>query len=288
MTPTMQRKHAEILLAAVILARSTSFILNKYTLGRMEPFNLLAVRFLLATLLLMPMLWNRRNHLSTKVVLKGVILGIALFTMLTAELIGLQTTSSAVTSFLENTAIVLVPLFSALLRRWWPKPAELASAGVAMVGVGLLTLGSGVQFSSGTAWCLLAAIFYAALIILTDRFSHQDDSLLLGIIQVITLGVVALAASCLFEMPRLPDGGGEWGSILALAVVCTGFGFTLQPVAQSRTTAERAGLFCALSPAFSGILGYLVLRERLGVQGFVGAILVLISIFFAQILENQK
>ena len=283
----MSRRNAEILLVAVILARSTSFVLNKYTLGGMGPFNLLAVRFLLASLLLLPMLWKRRGNLTRSAGVKGVLLGLALFAMLTAELIALQTTSSSLTSFLENTAIVLVPLVSALLLRRWPGTAELFSAVVAMAGVGLLTLGSGLQLSGGVAWCLLAAAFYTGLILLTDRFSHQEDSLLLGIIQVMSLGVAALGASWLFETPRLPGSGTEWGAILVLAVVCTGFGFTLQPVAQSHTTAERAGLFCALSPAFSGALGYLLLGERFGVQGFLGAALILGSIFLTQILENR-
>ena len=36
-----------------------------------------------------------------------------------------------------------------------------------------------------------------------------------------------------FERPvEIPGSGRDWAIILALAVVCTGFGFTLQPVAQ--------------------------------------------------------
>lgn len=89
----------------------------------------------------------------------------------------------------------------------------------------------------------------AAGIIATDRFSHHDDPLTVGIVQVGVLGVLALIAACCFETPRLPQTGMEWGMVLALAIVCTGFGFTLQPVAQSHTSAERAGLFCALRHA---------------------------------------
>ncbi len=45
------------------------------------------------------------------------------------------------------------------------------------------------------------------------------------------LGLYALLASFLFESPRLPSAG-EWGIIAALlAVVCTGFSCTLQPIA---------------------------------------------------------
>lgn len=40
----MTRPRAEALLAAVIIARSTSFVFNKMGLGTMTPFNLLAAR----------------------------------------------------------------------------------------------------------------------------------------------------------------------------------------------------------------------------------------------------
>ena len=63
------------------------------------------------------------------------------------------------------------------------------------------------------------------------------------------MGVYNMLAAFLFETPRLPATSTEWGIILTLAIVCSGFGFTLQPLAQSRTTSERAGLFCALGPA---------------------------------------
>lgn len=48
----MKEKQAEILLAAVITARATSFIFAKWCLADLDTFNLLAVRFLLAFLLL--------------------------------------------------------------------------------------------------------------------------------------------------------------------------------------------------------------------------------------------
>ena len=44
----------EILMAAVISARATSFMFNKMLLEDMSPFNLLAMRFLIAFCLLPP------------------------------------------------------------------------------------------------------------------------------------------------------------------------------------------------------------------------------------------
>ncbi len=71
---------------------------------------------------------------------------------------------------------------------------------------------------------------------------------------------------------------GEWGPILYLALVCSCFGFTLQPVAQRYVSAERAGLFCALNPLTAAVLGGLVLHEDFGLSSVLGGVLILIGI----------
>ena len=77
-------------------------------------------------------------------------------------------------------------------------------------------------------------------------------------------------------------------NIAALAVVCTGFGYTLQPVAQSRIDANRASLFCALSPAFAAIFGAILLRERVTALGCVGIVLILGSILLPHLSAFHK
>ena len=64
----MSEKRAELLLACVIIARSTSFVFNKLGLGTMTAFNLLAVRFLLAFVLLALLFWKLLRHISRRTV----------------------------------------------------------------------------------------------------------------------------------------------------------------------------------------------------------------------------
>lgn len=283
----MTEKRAELLLAAVISARATSFVFNKMVLGTLGTFDLLACRFLLAFILLAVLFWKRLRHISGKALLHGAVLGTLFFLTLTAELTALKTTDSSTVSLLENTAIILVPLLEAVLLRWLPTLVALASAGVAVLGVALLTVQTG-GFTGGVGYGLLAALLYAAAIIATDRFSHHDDPLTVGIVQVGVLGLLALIAACCFETPRLPQTGMEWGMVLALAIVCTGFGFTLQPVAQSHTSAERAGLFCALSPACATLFGAVLLHEKITLLGAAGILLILSSLLLPHLMKGKK
>ena len=272
---------AEILLILVLVARSTSFVMSKVA---MNPFNLLGVRFLLAFLLLFIPFGKRLVKIKKQTLLKGLLVGLAFFCVMTAELFTLRLTASSTSSFLENMAIVFVPIFEAVfLRRLPAKYYSVAGVLISMTGIGFLTLEGGrIVLGTGELIGILSGILYAVAIIITDRLSHNDDSLLIGMVQVGTIGALGMIASFLFEQPTLPQGQTSWLMVIYLAVVCTGFGFTLQPVAQSRLTAERAGLLIAVSPVSSAIMGSIFLKEHLGISGMIGAILVVGGIIISK------
>ena len=279
----MTRTQGEILLAAVIIARSTSFLCSKILMQGIDPFNLMAVRFLLAFSILALLFRKRLAHLTPGTLLRGFLLGLSFFAVMTAELFGLRLTDSSTTSFLENTAIVFVPILEAILLRRLPRPIVITSTLVTMVGIGFLTLDDGpISWQGGEPLCILAAVLYAIAIILTAHLSREGDPLVLGILQVGTMGTLALIAALLFETPRLPATGLLW-----LAVVCSGFGFTFQPVAQSYTTAQRASMFCALSPVSSAILGVCILGEDMGPRAILGAALVMAGILVVTLLGKR-
>lgn len=283
---TLTPKNAEILLASVIIARSTSFLFSKMLLQSMGPLTILAIRFLTAFLFLVLLFHKKLTGLRIHTILSGMLLGGAFLSVMVLELFALQTTPSSTVCLLENTAIVFVPLLEGLIHRKFPGIPLLLRIAIVMLGIGFLTAhGSSLSLSmaGGERLALLSALLYATAIILTDRFSHKEDAFLLGIVQVGCMGCFALLLSFLLETPRLPVGLGEWGPILVLALVCSGFGFTLQPVAQSHTSAERAGMFCALSPVSAAILGRVFLGEKLGVTGIIGAALVLFSILISSL-----
>ena len=275
----MKTRQAEGLLAALIVARASSLLFSKLVMRGMGPFELMGLRFSLAFLIMLLVFRRRFRGMSRATLGRGFLLGAAFFAVMAAELSGLRRTDSSTTSFLENTAIVWVPLLEAGLNRRRPGGRTLLSAGMTLGGVALLTLGrSGFRLGAGELLCLLAALLYAGAILLTARLSREDEPLTLGILQIGFIGLFGWIAAVLFETPTLPRDGVTWGAIGYLALVCSCFGFTLQPMAQRYVSAERAGLFCALNPLTAALLGALFLGERLGLAGLLGAGLILLGI----------
>ena len=287
-----------ILMASLSVARGASFLLSKYLLSSMEPLNLLGIRFLIAFAVLF-LLFSRKVISDVKanprIVAVSLLLGIVYFICMAAELTGLKYTTAATCSFLENSAIVIVPIAEAFLLRRLPKPVVLISAVITFIGIGLIIFNnsaagvfSGIPFISslglGELLCIIAALTYAAAIIITDRVSGIYDPLTFGIIYVGFMGAFGMIASFMTETPHLPQSGTQWALLLILAIVCTAFGFALQPVAQKPLTSESAGIICAVNPLTTAIMGWLFMGDALGLTGIVGAALIITGI----VLPNMK
>lgn len=279
----MTAQQAKALLAAVIAARATSFMFSKILVGTMAPFNILAVRFLLAALLLAVVFRRRLRDMSWRIAERGAVIGTAFFATMALEMLALTGASSSTVSFLENTAIVFVPVAMALVGRRLPPRSSGIACVVALAGVGLLTLGgsAGSDSPAGALLGLGSGLAYTVAIIVTARLSREDDALLLGIVQVAVMGLLSLGAMLVFEKPSLPFSAAEWEAMAVLIVVCTGFGFTLQPVAQSRVSADDAALLCALSPLVAAILGAIFLAEPVTAPRLAGMALIAASMLAA-------
>lgn len=141
----------ELLLIAVIAARATSFIFSKMILESLAPFNLLAVRFIIAFVLLALIFNKAVRSLAARDLLAGTVIGTAFFITMACEMIALIQAASSLVSLLENCAIIFVPLLEILLYKKLPGKLTVISTGMAMLGVVLLALGQG-ELSGGFTW----------------------------------------------------------------------------------------------------------------------------------------
>ena len=145
----LSRRSAELLLAAVIIARATSNLFSKLILEGMGIFNLLGLRFSLAFALLSVLFFRRLKSAGIKTISAGAVMGGIYFLVMTADLNGLKRMSSGNAAFLCNTAIVIVPLLQAVIKRSLPRGKAILSVIFCIFGVGILTIGS--RMGSGSA-----------------------------------------------------------------------------------------------------------------------------------------
>lgn len=90
----------------------------------------------------------------------------------------------------------------------------------------------------------------------------------------------------LFETPTLPETPTQWGAIIGLGLICSAYGFVVQPIAQKYAAPERIGLIFSLEPVFSAFLSFIFLHEILEIQGYVGAILIFTAVILSEIMKS--
>lgn len=281
-------RQSEALMAAVIIARSASFVISKISMGTLQPFNILAVRFIAAFLILVVICFRQLKRCTLRTLRNGVLLGVTYTVVMGFEMLGIRETESSLASLIENAAFILVPVLEIIFLRIYPTRRVVVGILTAFAGLVVLNFAPGAAFNIGCVYLLIAMVFYAVAIFETSVFAKEGEPLLVGVIQLGTMGALSLIVSLLFEEFRLPDSSAEWGMILLLAVVCSVFGFTLQPVAQRRLDADRAGMFSALNPIAAVAWGAMILSERLTAVKLVGSALILIGILLPSVRLPSK
>lgn len=280
----MKPLKAELMLIVVTLFWGSSYLFMKLGLGTLGEFNLIALRFGLAFILAGLLFRKRLRSVDARTLKYGALLGFLLLGVFTCITFGLKTTTTSNAGFLVALTVVFVPMLEVLIFRKRVAPPQIFGTILAISGIGLLTLNGSLQVQPGDLLCILSAVFYAGQILVTGRAVKTCDSLNIGILQLGFAGGYALILSAIFETPSLPSTLPGWIAILALGIFCSACGFILQPVAQKYTTPTRTGLIFALEPVFAAFFGYLFVHEKLSLQGYTGATLVLLGILASELL----
>ncbi|MGN0945318.1 MAG: DMT family transporter [Megasphaera sp.] len=277
----LTQRRADWLLAVLAMIWGSSYLWMKISLTGVPPFFLIFLRFGIAFVLVAGLCHSRLRQ-TTKRLLKGsALLGLLLFAVFACLLQGMETTNASTAGFLVSTTVVFVPLLQALLQQQRPSRTLMGCCFLTLTGIAMLTLQEQLSWNTGALLCIASAVCYALQILETDREIRLTNALLLGIWQLAFAAGYGLLASLCFETPAFPATGLQWGSVLGLAVLCSAFGFVLQPVAQAHTTPTHTGLIFSLEPVFSALFAFLFLQEWLSLQGWLGAALVLTSVLLA-------
>lgn len=285
----MNERKGEFLVGLALALRASSLLFGKIAMRTMGPFLTIGLRFTIAFVLIALLFRKSLNKADLKTLWHCALIGIFFFLAMVFEMYGLQTTASSVTAFLEGSVVVIVPAITCVMQRKLPDRLTVISAVIALIGVGFLTLkGDRLGFTTGELLVLGGTFWYSVSVIVTDKAAKNDDLMAVAIYQLLFIAIFAYIGAFIFEEIRLPQSGQEWGAVLALAVICSGVGFTIQPFGQKYTTPERAGILAVFNPLTAAVLGVIFLHERMTGSMLLGAALILISILAPAWIEDRK
>lgn len=275
------RKKAEVLLITITFIWGSTFVIVKGALEDASPIPFLAVRFMAAGLLLFAVLG--RGPLDRDAILPGLSLGVFLFAGYLGQTWGLLYTTPSKSAFITGFSVVLVPLIL-MMGGAKMRAANLVGALLGLAGIYFLVIPSGLgSVNRGDVLTLFGSSSFALHIVLVGRYTKRFPFQHLVPMQVLAVGIFALVALPVDQVRMLHWTWGLVGALLITAVFATGFAFSVQNWAQQYTPPAHTALIFALEPVFAALTSRVVMGERLGSRGILGAALVLIGMIISEL-----
>lgn len=268
-------------LVAVTASWGSTFVVVKDAVERMPVLDFLAVRFAVATavmVLLRPATMRRLDPLALR---HGGVLGLALGLGFVTQTVGLQHTSAAVSGFITGMYVVFTPLIAAVVLRHPVSGWAWLAVALATGGLALLSL-RGFSVGSGELLTLLCAVFFAVHIVGLGEWSAGHDAYPLAVVQLAAVAALCGAAAAPGGVTLPPDAT-TWGAVALTAVAATAFAFVVQTWAQARLSATRAAVIMTAEPVFAGLFAVLLGGEHLGPRTVLGAALVLAAMYLVEL-----
>jgi drug/metabolite transporter (DMT)-like permease len=281
---------ANILLLLTAMIWGAAFVAQRVGMDHMGPLTFNAVRFALGSAALLPLIsWLEKRRtvspppLST-LMRGGMLMGLALFLGAWLQQFGLCYTTAGKAGFITGLYVVFVPLIGIFLGQRYGT-GTWAGAGLAIIGMYLLSVNESFSMAKGDALVLLSAFFWGVHVLLVGKLTQgikTVDAVKLAAIQFATCSAISLAGALATEDIVL---SGLWDGAIPIlygGFMSVGVAYTLQVVAQRDARPAPAAIILSLEAVFAALTGWLMLGETLTIQAFLGCTLMLCGMIWSQ------
>lgn len=244
---------------------------------------MVALRFAIAFIAIALVFLKRLKNASKEVLKASAVVGFFDAGMFVTLIQGIKYTTVTNAGFLCATSVVIVPILHAILRRKLPDEMVFLCCLIAIAGIACMTLKGSLTISVYDLWCLGCAFSYACFVLVTSHYTKTCDGLQLGIYQLGFTSVYLVVFATFTGPFSVPTSGRCWFAFLVMTLFCTAVCYVLQTVAQKYTTPELASLMFCTEPVSSAFFGFILFGEMVGLQGYLGAALILLAVVLSTV-----
>ncbi|WP_427110659.1 DMT family transporter [Lysinibacillus xylanilyticus] len=279
----MKKYIADGMLLVTAIVWGSGFVITAIALEYLTAYQVMAGRFLLASIILTVLFGYKLKKASKSVIWKGILLGSILYIAFALQTVGLQYTTPSKNAFLTAVNVIIVPLIAFAVYKRRIDGYEIIGSVIAIVGIGFLSLQGSLTMNIGDALSLACAVAFAFDIFCTNLFVQKEDAIVLTIIQFITasfIGVLVVVGQG--DIPTTIEKEAIY-SIIYLAIFSTTLAYLFQNIANQYTSATKAAIILSTESFFGMVLSVIFLHEVLTSRMVVGAILILLAILIAEV-----
>ncbi len=282
--PTNIRKiGADALLLITSFFWGITFVIVKEAIGKVSVFFFLSQRFILASAVMILICMLSRRTFTLTALYRGIVLGVLLFGGFAFQTLALLYTTASNTAFLTGINVVFVPIIGAVIFRQVITRTMTLGVVFASVGLFFLCTNGNWVLNRGDILGFLCAVSVAFHVVFTGEFARRSDVYWLTAVQIGTIGVLSSTIATV-QGYRVFEWHPEilWALIIC-ALFATVFAFLVQTSMQRFTSPTHTALIFCMEPVFGAFFAYLLLGERLGVWGIIGAVMILTGMVLSEI-----
>lgn len=284
-----QGKRTKILAALGLILTTmiwgSSFVVMKNSVSTLPPTYLLALRFSSAAVVLGIVFHRRLKNLCRRSLYCGIILGVFLELSYLFQTYGLKYTTASKNAFITTLYVIIVPFLHWMLNKKKPGRNNMAAASLAVVGLALLSLQGDLTINFGDFLTLLCGISFGIHMVLIDRYTKDNDPVILTMIQVAVVGILNWCLAPMFDrgfdFSCLSDAA-LIGSIVYLAIPCTVLGFLLQNVGQKYLSANTSSILLSMESVFGAVFSVIFLKEVLTGRMLIGCVFMFLAVILSE------
>jgi drug/metabolite transporter (DMT)-like permease len=270
----MTRRQGIAALVFIAVVWGCCFTLIKQTLTLVSPLLFLAIRFLLASLIVLP--WFR--GLTRRELTGGLVLGVLFWAGFVFQTVGLTHTTPSRSAFITGLSTPLVPVAFFLIYRRAPSVATALAVILTGVGMYLLTRpgGTSAGINVGDVLTLGCAVLFALQIVAVGHYAPVARPERLLALELAATGLLSALAAPLLESPRLVLGP-PTALALGFLSVAAAITFYLQLGAQKVVSPALTAIIFTLEALAAAVTSWVVLGETLTATQWLGGVLILVG-----------
>jgi drug/metabolite transporter (DMT)-like permease len=281
----MSRFAASLLVLLAASIWGTGFYFQKTAMDHLGPLQFLGFRGLLASMALAPFAWieARKNKTPLRAAMPLALAGgLVFFTAGVLQQNGLFTATVTNTGFLTALYVVITPLL--LWALMGQKPSAKLWLAVLLASCGIWALGGGSTsaFSTGDMLIALSAIFWSLYMVITSKAASHAKPMQITFLVFVILAVLGWGSALALEDINWASSQAAAPSILYVGLLASAVCYAIIAMAVRYIPATHASILLSTETLFSAAAGHVMLGERLGSIGWVGAALLLLAVVLVQ------
>jgi len=264
----------------------STFFLIKDVVARMPVADFLAVRFVVAAVVMLVLFFRPVLQLGRTQMLRGLLLGVVYGAGQLLQTWGLSLIAPSVSGFVTGMYVVFTPILAmVLLRHRMPGVVWLAVL-LATAGLALLSL-NGVSVDLGVWLTLASALMYGLHIVGLGQWSRRGEAFGMSAVQMVAIAIVCLLAT-LPHGPTLPPDRSAWLAVLYMALIAGAGAMLMQTWAQAHMPATRAAIVMTTEPVFAAAFAVAFGSDLLTWRMLVGGTLVLAAMYTVELMPRRS